>query len=189
VEGLARHTKKEADEFYSFRLKAENVSKVFTENKALHTQGGSSMLEWLAALHKTFCLTSIRRELEGGPHENLVSFLYEIEKFSERVFTRKRFVAMYGERLAQFGIPDKQFDGIPGTTCKYPRTSPDEDFISIYSVKRARESLRKFAEPVLAYMNWQVAHRTPAKAPSLTLGDIYRTMNRISTHTRGSTLC
>src|SRR4026208_32117 len=121
------HTKKEAYEFYSFRFKAENVSKMFTENKALHTEGGSSMLEWLAELHKTFCLTSIRRELDGGPHENLVSFLYEVEKFSERVFTRKRFVAMYGEHLAQFGIPDKDFDRIPGATCKYPRTSPDED--------------------------------------------------------------
>lgn len=87
---------------------------------------------------------------------------------------------MYGEHLAQFGIPDKDFDPIPGATCKYPRTSPDEDSISSYSVKRARESLTKFAKPVLAYMNWQVAHRTPAKAPGLTWGDLYRTMNRIS---------
>ena len=173
------HTKNEAYQFYSFRFMAENVNKMFVENKALHTEGGASLFDWIRELHKTYCLTSIRRELEGGPHQNLISFLYELERLSENVLTRKRFVALYGAHLTEFGIPDEGFDRIPGAMCKLPKTSPDEDCISADSIAVARENLKSFAEPVLKYVNWQVAHRTPAKAPNVTWGDLYRTMNRI----------
>lgn len=174
-----QHTKQEAYRFYSFRFKAENVNKMFQENKDLHTEGGASLLDWILELHQTYCLTSIRRELEGGPHETLVAFLHEVERFSERVFTRKRFVAMYGGHLAGFGIADKDFDRIPGATCRWPKTSPEDDFIARESVVAARKNLQRFAQPVLDYMNWQVAHRTSAKAKHITWGDLYRTMNRI----------
>jgi hypothetical protein len=174
-----QHTKQEAYEFYAFRFKAENINKMFIENEALQSEGGASLHDWIFELHKTYCLTSIRRELEGGPHQNLVSFLYEVERFSERVFTRRRFVAMYGEDLIQFGTADNDFDRTPGAACRWPRTSPDEDFISKESICAARESLKKFAKPVLEYMNWRLAHRTDAHPPEVTWGDVNRTMNRI----------
>lgn len=172
-------TKEEAYRFYAYRFRAENVNKMFSENKALQTEGGGSLLAWIFELHKTYCLTSIRRELEGGPHENLVSFLYEVENFTERVFTRKRFVAMYEDDLAEFGIAEQDFDRIPGATCRWPRTSPEDDFISRESIAAARDSLTRFAKPVLDYMNWQVAHRTEAQAPHVTWFDLNRTMNRV----------
>jgi len=173
------HTKQEAYQFYSFRFKAENVNKMFVENKELQTEGGGSTFNWLVELHKTYCLTSIRRELEGGPHQNLVSFLYEVERFCEKVLTRKRFVTLYSPHLAEVGIPDKDFDRIPGATCRFPKTSPDEDFISQESVRDSRDRLLTFAEPVLEFMNWQVAHRTDAEPPTITWGKLYQTMNRI----------
>lgn len=149
------------------------------ENTSLQTEGGGATFDWLVELHKTYCLTSIRRELEGGPHQNLVSFLYEVEEFSERVLTRKRFVALYSSHLAEVGIPDKDFDRIPGAMCRFPMTSPAEDCISRESVRDARERLLKFAEPVLDYMNWQVAHRTAAEPATVSWSKLYQTMNRV----------
>lgn len=173
------HTKREANKFYAFRFKFENINKMFVENTALQTEGGGSAFDWLAQLHETYCLTSIRRELEGGPHQNLISFLYEVENFSERVFTRERFVAMYSPHLIDVGIPDKDFDRIPGAMCQFPMTSPDQDCICRDSVREVREKLVAFAEPVLDYMNWQVAHRTDAKSSTVTWGRLYQTMNRV----------
>lgn len=57
-----QHTKHEAYEFYAFRFKAENLNKMFIENEALQSEGGSSLHHWI--------------------------FLHEVERFSERVAHR-----------------------------------------------------------------------------------------------------
>jgi hypothetical protein len=173
------HTKFEAHHYYAFRFKAENVNKMFLENEALHTQGGAAVFDWLKELFKVYYLTVIRRELEGGQQQTLVAFLYELEKFSERVLTRKRFKTLYNQHLVEFGVADRDFDRIPGATCRWPTTSPDDDCISSASIRATRKRLEAFAEPVINYTNWQVAHRTQVPPTDITWGDIHRTMNRI----------
>jgi hypothetical protein len=173
------HTKRDAYEYYAFRFRVENVNKMFVENEALHTAGGASFFDCLKELYKTYCLASIRRELEGGAYENLISFLHELETFSERVLTRKRYVSMYKSTLAELGVPDDHFDQVRGATCKLPRTSADEDYISSSSVRLDRERLLRFAKSVVKLANWQILHRTSATPPTVTWGDVQRTMNRI----------
>jgi hypothetical protein len=96
---------------------------------------------------------------------------------------QERYVALYeGGALNKFGIPDKHFDAKIGAMCRWPRTTPEKDSISGYSFRQARESLDNFAEPVLNYMNWIVAHRTSATPKEVTWGDVFKTMNRFDTY-------
>ena len=134
-----QHTKQEACEFYAFRFKAENINKMFVENDALQSEGGASLHDWLFELHKTYCLTSIRRELEGGPHQNLISFLYEVERFSER------------EDLIQFGTEDKDFDRTPGSCLQVAQDLP------VRTVSHNRQNSRRRAMARMAVL--LVEHR------------------------------
>src|SRR5437867_13314823 len=51
----------------------------------------------------------------GRGHLTLMNFLDEPERFSEVVLTRKRWRTLYSQQFFhEYGIPDKDFDGLPG---------------------------------------------------------------------------
>jgi hypothetical protein len=75
----------------------------------------------------------------GKGYLTLMNFLDELERFSEVVLTRKRWRTLYSQQFFhEYGIPDKDFDGLPGAMCRYPKQSPNTDCISKDSVHRAR---------------------------------------------------
>jgi len=175
-----KETQADAFRLYSSRFKFENIQRMFQTNPALSTEGGASLYEWLLRNFYTEYLITIRREMDAGSgFLTLTNFLYELEKFAETVLSRKRFVALYSEGLREIGIADNDFDGRVGATCRYPGTTPDDDYISADSIKRTRLQLEKDVKKVLNYANWFVAHRTRQKPFKLTLADMYKSMNRI----------
>lgn len=174
-------TKNEALGLYWYRFLFENVNLMGATNATLRDTGGH-VIDWIRTLHQTHFLISIRRELEGGGNnKTLISFLYELEKYSETVLTRNRYVALYDDNssLKKYGLADQHFSDKFGATCRYPRTQHENDYISADSVRRTRESLETFAKPVLDYANWVIAHRTKVETDEITWADVYRTINRI----------
>jgi hypothetical protein len=175
-----KETQADAFRLYASRFKFENIQRMFSTNPALNTEGGGSLYEWLLRNFYTEYLITIRREMDtGSGFMTLVNFLRELETYAETVLTRKRFVALYSQGLRELGIADKDFDERVGATGRYPRSSPDDDYISADSIRRTRLQLEKDVKRVLNYANWFVAHRTRKKPFKLTLADMYKAMNRI----------
>lgn len=173
-------TQKEAFRLYSSRFLFENVQRMFKSNPEL-AHSGSHVLEWMFRNFYTEYLISVRKEMESGRNYlTLVNFLIELEKHSESVLTRKRYVALYlGSALAEGDIASWHFDEKHGAMCNVPRTCEDQDCISSASVRRTREQLENDTQLLVDYANWYLAHRTQARTISVTLRDMYIGMNRI----------
>lgn len=175
-----KETEKEAFHLYSSRFLFENIQRMFKSNPDLANEG-SHVLNWLFRNFFTECLISVRKEMEcGGNYLTLANFLIELEKYSESVLTRKRYVALYNDSvLKEHGIAGQHFDEKPGAMCKLPRTISDDDCISSDSVKRTREQLQQDTQRVVNFANWFIAHRTRMKPIKITLAHMYVAVNRI----------
>jgi hypothetical protein len=174
-----KETQREAFHLYSSRYAFENIQRMYQSNPELAASGGH-IYDWLHRNFYTEYLISIRGEMDdGGGFLTLVNFLHELEHYSEKVLTRKRYVALYQNSvLKEYGIPGKHFDEKPGAT-KNPNGNADDDYISAASIREAREQLQRDTKRAVDFANWFVAHRTRHPPVKMTLADMYRALNRI----------
>lgn len=110
----------------------------------------------------------------------LVNLLHELEKFSNAVLIRSRYVALYEDSILKdpkWG--NEHFDRKIGAVCVLPRSAPEADHIAPGAIRRIRQDLLKNAEKVLFYANWLILHRTTQSPPSVTWGDVYGVMDQI----------
>jgi hypothetical protein len=175
-----KQTEKSSFHLYRSRYTWENIQRLFKANPPLQTDA-SHILEWM---HHNFWnehAIAIRKEMEHGQgYLTLMNFLDELERFSEIVLTRKRWRTLYSRQFFhEYGIPDKDFDRLPGAMCRYPKQSPDTDCISKDSVHRARITLKNVNAKVVNFAHAFVAHRTNVEKHDMSLADIYEAVNRI----------
>ena len=175
-----KRTEKSSFHLYRSRATWENIQRMFETHPSLQADGGH-ILEWM---HHNFWnehAIAIRKEMEhGSGYLTLMNFLDELERFSEAVLTRKRWKTLYSQQFFhEYGIPDRDFDGLPGAMCHCPRKSPDTDCISKDSVHRARLELKAVNAKVVNFAHAFVAHRTNVENHDVSLADIYKAVNRI----------
>ena len=174
-----RETQKEALHLYSSRFLFENIQRMFKSNEKL-ADTGSHVLEWMFHNFFTEYLICVRKEMETGrDYLTLANFLLELEKFSETVLTRDRYVALYEGSSLPIEVASEHFDEKHGAMCRVPRSSAGVDCISSDSVRRTREQLQRDTQALVDFANWFIAHRTRAKPIRVTLRDMYIGMNRI----------
>ena len=139
-----KQTQDSSFHLYRSRYTWKNIHRLFEANQPLQTDAGH-ILDWMRHNFWNEHAIAIRKEMEHGHgFLTLMNFLDELERFSEVVLTRKRWKTLYSEQFFhEYGIPDKDFDGLPGAMCRYPKQSPDADCISKDSVHRARFTLRE----------------------------------------------
>ena len=175
-----KETQHESHHLYSSRESFENVQRMFKSNSDL-CHKGSFVLDWIWEGFKTDYLISIRREMEkGGGFLTLVNFLIELERYSEPVLTRDRYVALYdvspitGDFLANRHFSEKR-----GAMCLFPRRDKSSDCISSDSIKRLRDDLQSRTKKVVQFANWFIAHRTRQKPLQLKIGEMYLAVDEI----------